>query len=70
MERGDGVETIIFLIYVVIAWNSINYLQNRMGLTFFMNLRGFAHLVFYKVLAAILLGWLIIPIAWIHKAIK
>ncbi len=70
MERGDVVETIIFLIYVAIAWNSINYLQNRMGLTFFMNLRGFAQLLFYKVLAAILLGWLIIPIAWIHKAIK
>ncbi|WP_196599618.1 hypothetical protein [Pectinatus frisingensis] len=63
-------EAIIFLIYVVIAWNSISYLQNRMGLTFFMNLRGFAQLLFYKVLAAILLGWLIIPIAWIHKAIK
>lgn len=63
-------ETILFVIYLIIAWNSINYLQNRIGLTFFMNLRGFAQLLFYKLFAAILLGWLIIPIALIHRAIK
>jgi len=64
------VATILFFIYFAIAWNSINYLQNRIGLTFFMNLRGFAQLLFYKVFAAILLGWLIIPIALIHKAMQ
>ncbi|CQR72201.1 hypothetical protein SOV_10410 [Sporomusa ovata DSM 2662] len=62
--------TILFLIYLVLAWNSVNYLQNRMGLAFFMNLRGFAYLLLYKLFASVLLGWLIIPIALIHKAMK
>lgn len=62
--------TIIFLIYVGIAWDSINYLQNRSGLAFFMNLRGLANFIFYKLFLAVLLGWLIIPIVFIHKAMK
>ncbi|MBB5335624.1 hypothetical protein [Pectinatus brassicae] len=63
-------ETIAFLIYFAVAWNAINYLQNRIGLTFFMNLRGFAQLMLYKVFAAVLFGWIIIPITLVHRLIK
>lgn len=63
----DTLMTIVYLIYLVWAWSSINYLQNRMGLAFFANLRGFMQIVITKFFIANLLGWLIIPIVLIHK---
>jgi hypothetical protein len=65
----DYVLAIVFLIYVVFAWSCLNYLQSRMGLTFFTNFQGFMQIVLLKFFASALLGWLIIPIALIHKAV-
>ena len=59
--------SILFLIYLVISWRSLNYLQNMMGLTFFMNLNGFMQMVVLRFIAACLLGWLFIPIVFIQK---
>lgn len=59
--------SILFLIYLLISWRSLNYLQNMMGLTFFMNLNGFMQMVVLKFIAACLLGWLFIPIVFIQK---
>lgn len=63
----DTLKTIIYLVYVVWAWSSINYLQNRMGLAFFANFNGFIQIVIIKFFIANLFGWLIIPIVLIHK---
>ncbi len=66
----DNFLAILFLIYVFISWRCINYLQNMVGLTFFMNMRGFMQMALMKFIAASLLGWLLIPIVLIHKALN
>lgn len=61
---------IVYLVYLAWAWSSLSYLQNAMGLTLFMDMRGFAQVVITKFILATLFGVLIIPIALIHKLLK
>jgi|GEM_PF-2266019 len=67
---GDTVMAVLVLIYWVIAWSSLNYLQNQLGLTFFTTIEGFMKILFLKGFISLFFGWLIIPIALIHKVLK
>jgi hypothetical protein len=65
----DNLLAILVLIYFVIAWRSLNYLINAMGLTFFTSFNGFIQLLVFKFILAGAFGIIIIPIALIHKAV-
>lgn len=60
---------IVYLVYIVAGWTSINYLQRRIGLSFIANLHGVMQIFFTKFILANLLGWLAIIIAVIHKLV-
>ena len=66
----ETLKMIVYLVYLVWAWSSLNYLQNAIGLTLFTTIRGFAQVVITKFILATLFGFLIIPIALIHKLLK
>lgn len=66
METFKG---ILVLIYIVIAWRSINYLQYKMGLSFWATTNGYMQILVIKFFLALGLGWLIIPIVFIHKLV-
>lgn len=59
----DILMSILYIVYIVLAWMGINYLQGKLGWTFFMNMRGFFMLMIWKFLLASLFGWIIIPVA-------
>ncbi len=66
----QAVTSILFGIYWVVAWRSLNDMQNMMGLTFFTTFEGYMRILFMKGSISALLGWLVIPIVLIHKLVK
>lgn len=66
----EPLKMLLGFIYIAWSWSSINYLQNEIGLSFFVTFNGLMQFVVIKLVLAIVFGWLAIPIVLIHKALR
>ena len=66
---SDTILAPIGLIYIVLSWIALNYFIDRLGIVFFGNLNGFMQLIFLKFIFSMMLGCILIPLMFIHKAL-